>query len=84
MEKLTTRLQEMAWQDGRHQIIFDTIVKYDFLHGNNKQKWAATFDWIIHNDTNYQKVLEGFYEQTDKTRKPPKSGLFDEPERFDL
>ena len=33
----------------------------DFLTGRNGN-WKATFDWLIQNDTNYYKVLEGNYQ----------------------
>lgn len=32
-----------------------------FLLGSNKNGWQICFDWIIENDTNYLKVLEGKY-----------------------
>lgn len=34
----------------------------DFLKGNNKKKWKATFDWILENDNNWVKVIEGNYD----------------------
>lgn len=39
----------------------------DFLTGGNDRHWKADFDWLIKNDRNVYKVLEGKY-----------SGLFDE------
>ena len=33
----------------------------DFLHGNNKRNWKATFDWFIR-PNNFPKVLEGNYD----------------------
>ena len=32
-----------------------------FLSGENQRKWVATFDWLIENDSNLNKVLEGSY-----------------------
>jgi hypothetical protein len=33
-----------------------------FLCGANGRNWRATFDWLIANDENYRKVLEGRYD----------------------
>jgi uncharacterized protein YdaU (DUF1376 family) len=33
-----------------------------FLLGDSKQGWVASFDWLVENDTNIVKVLEGKYE----------------------
>ena len=35
--------------------------RQSFLFGNNKQGWALTFDFLIDNDQNWLKVLEGAY-----------------------
>jgi hypothetical protein len=32
-----------------------------FLSGANERHWTADFDWLIENDGNLQKVLEGKY-----------------------
>jgi len=39
---------------------FIKVKRSDFLNGNNKRQWKATFDWIIKPD-NRQKILEGNY-----------------------
>ena len=41
------------------------IAKTPFLKGVNKRGWKVDFDWLIANDTNYVKVLEGKYKQED-------------------
>ena len=46
------------------QVILDAIPKYSFLLGENDRKWSIDFDWLIKNDTNYVKVLEGKYSKT--------------------
>jgi hypothetical protein len=33
-----------------------------FLSGDNNRQWVASFDWMIHNDTNHVAVLEGKYD----------------------
>jgi hypothetical protein len=44
--------------------VLDTIQranKSNFLHGENNNKWAATFDWIV-NPSNFLKIMEGNYD----------------------
>jgi len=43
--------------------VFEKIATTPFLLGDNSNQWRATFDWIIRNDTNALKVLEGAYEK---------------------
>lgn len=40
--------------------LFEMAEQSDFLKGNNKRNWTATFDWLI-KDSNMAKVLEGNY-----------------------
>lgn len=35
----------------------------DFLFGDTERGWMISFDWLIKNDTNYIKVLEGQYKK---------------------
>lgn len=60
-DKLRTR-----WQEIKTIEVFETIClkmeSSNFLKGNNKQKWKATFDWILENDNNWVKVIEGNYD----------------------
>lgn len=41
--------------------IFTLMANSRFMSGNNNRGWKPTFDWIIENDKNYVKVLEGNY-----------------------
>lgn len=41
--------------------IFNIMANSRFMSGNNNRGWKPTFDWIIENDKNYVKVLEGNY-----------------------
>lgn len=43
------------------QTLFDKAEQSDFLKGNNKRKWVATFEWLIAED-NMCKVLNGNYD----------------------
>lgn len=58
-EKLKKRLDEI----GEDEFIkaFDCIKESDFLQGKNSNGWRVSFDWLIENDTNAVKVLEGKY-----------------------
>ncbi len=38
------------------------IAKSSFCTGKNDKGWAADFDWLITNDTNHVKVMEGKYD----------------------
>ena len=42
-------------------MILNGIKESDFCLGKNNSGWKVDFDWIISNDTNYLKVLEGKY-----------------------
>lgn len=59
-EKLKTRWMEMPDIDEWRKM-FEIIESTPFLKGENKDKWKCTFDWLVENDRNYLKVLEGNY-----------------------
>lgn len=52
--------------------IFTKMQQSNFLKGDNKRGWKASFDWLFENDKNWVKVYEGNYdnkpEQTAATR----------------
>lgn len=58
-QKLKLRYQQPTFQD------FDKILSeaalQPFLFGQNDRSWALSFDWLVDNDTNHLKVLEGRY-----------------------
>ncbi len=58
-KKLLARLQEQ----GEENIIkaIDIASESEFLKGKNDRNWKMDFDWLIANDTNIVKVLEGKY-----------------------
>jgi hypothetical protein len=56
--KIKTRLSEPQF---KYQEIFKLCIENDFLNGKNNRGWKLDFDWIVENDTNYIKVLEGRY-----------------------
>ena len=60
--KLGVRMEEPEFNQNWHEII-DIIAASLFCCGYNSRGWKATFDWIIANDDNYIKVLEGKYSE---------------------
>ena len=42
--------------------VFEKAENSSFLTGNNNRNWTADFDWIVKNDTNFNKILEGKYD----------------------
>ena len=42
--------------------VMHRVERSKFLLGYNDRKWTASFDWLISNDTNYLKILEGKYD----------------------
>lgn len=50
---------------------FKKIEASDFCKGQNNRGWKCTFDWLIQNDTNMIKVLEGKYDNVVSIYKPP-------------
>lgn len=58
--KIKARLKNAdlkTWQE-----VFTKCEKSDFCCGVNNQNWTANIDWLISNDNNYVKVLEGKYD----------------------
>ena len=49
------------------------------MTGNNDRKWKADLDWLIKNDTNMLKVLEGKYNDGGS-----KSGADTKDDQYDL
>jgi len=64
-ERLRHLKQRYANSGFRKNIItaIRTIPKYKFLLGENERKWVVSFDWLIKNDTNFVKIIEGRYKE---------------------
>ena len=43
------------------EMAFKLLEQSEFCKGNNNRQWKANFEWLIKNDTNMLKVLEGNY-----------------------
>lgn len=60
--KCRLRLRERGLSEW--QTIFERMDKTPFLLGKNQRGWSASFDWIIANESNAVKVLEGKYDDS--------------------
>lgn len=60
-KKVKTRMIQGVTLEKFEQAI-RRCVATPFLEGNNQQGWQASFDWLVENDTNIMKVLEGRYD----------------------
>jgi hypothetical protein len=56
--KIHVRLSDPAFD---FVTVLEKIRSSPYLKGDNNRDWKVTFDWIIENDNNYLKVLEGNY-----------------------
>lgn len=57
--KINARIKNFTLDDFR--LLFEKAEASDFMKGNNKEGWSATFDWMM-NENNMLKVLEGNYD----------------------
>ena len=84
-KKLKARWGEIKSITGFNDL-FEKVQANAFLKGSNNNGWKASFDWLIENDRNYVKVLEGNYDgngssAADKTAKADRSNRnFDQRE----
>lgn len=61
-DKLKKRFEQKSFRE--FDKILAAIKEQPFLRGSNDRKWKVSFDWLIENDTNYLKVLEKRYVNT--------------------
>lgn len=59
--KLLTRMTENQNFLEEFKTALENIKQSNFLQGKNNRNWKVDFDWLIANDTNFIKVLEGKY-----------------------
>lgn len=71
--KIKCRIKEMTKQfpethyEESLEIIFRKMEASNFMRGNSKNNWTATFDWLFSNDINWLKVFEGNYDNKPTT-----------------
>jgi len=63
--KLKKRYEAQSFKDFGQ--ILQAAKDQAFLFGENDRKWKFTFDWLIENNTNYLKVLEGRYKSKSRS-----------------
>ena len=75
IRKLSRRRKEhinARWREEKNIEVFKTVFekaeKSSFMTGNNNRNWTADFDWIIKNDNNFNKILEGKYDDKEKEK----------------
>lgn len=61
-EKLAVRCKDADFEKS-WEMVLAAISSSPFLLGHNDRRWQATFDWLVSNDTNWLKVVEGRYHQ---------------------
>lgn len=67
--KIKTRLKKFPDLVEKFATAVQIISDSDFASGRTGQ-WTATFDWLVVNDTNILKVLEGNYANKQPTKEP--------------
>lgn len=72
-KKINTRLKDLGGNVDLLEDIFHRVEASDFLTGRiaTEEDWIASFDWIIKNQDNLSKIVEGNY---DNKGKPKQSG----------
>lgn len=63
--KVQVRVKEMGGQEEAFKIfelLFNKMEESNFLRGDSKRGWRASFDWLIDNSNNWVKVYEGTYD----------------------
>ena len=71
-EKLRVRWSEPVFRE-RFEEIFRAVHESSFCNGRNDRGWRASFEWVVHSEENYTKVLEGKYADR---KKPAKKAVF--------
>ena len=72
-EMLNARLKKHGLENVLKAI--DNINQSSFLRGQNRNSWIINFDWFIR-PTNFQKVLEGNYDDQNRKPEKPKTNAF--------
>lgn len=62
---LKARWKQLDFNIDTFREAFEKVEASDFCTGKNDRGWKADFDWLIKNDNNIIKVLEGKYDNED-------------------
>lgn len=63
--KVRARVKEMGGESESFktfELLFHKLEESNFLRGDNKKGWRASFDWLFTNSNNWVKVYEGTYD----------------------
>lgn len=63
--KIERRIQEIGSAEAMAEV-FAKVEQSDFCKGDNDRGWKADFDWIMANDSNWQKIMSGRYDNRPK------------------
>lgn len=78
--KINARIKELStmneWKD-----LFKLTQDTPFCKGNNNRDWRADIDWLIKNDDNYIKILEGKYDYCGKIEPKQEDIKYSKPQR---
>jgi hypothetical protein len=65
--KIRARQLEMEEAGVKWEDVFSKMIESDFLCGRTESRFKANLDWIIANESNWVKVIEGNYDNRKKT-----------------
>lgn len=65
--KQAIKARSKTYTQEQFQELFTKAEASDFLKGGNDRNWTANFDWLM-KDANFAKVLDGNYDNRQKTR----------------
>lgn len=68
---IKARWNQFKYEIATFETVFMKVQNSSFCSGKNDRGWKADFDWLITNDTNMLKVLEGKYDNKDPTPAQP-------------
>ena len=71
-EKIKVRWNELNSIE-KFKELFEKTQASSFCIGDNKDGWKASFDWLMENDKNWLKVLEGNYDKNKQNGKDRQS-----------
>ncbi len=67
--KILARLQTYP-EHAFWQIVLDKLATEPHFHGQNRDGWKASLDWLVKNDEHPLQVYEGIYDRPKRRRRP--------------
>lgn len=75
---IKARWKQFNYKIETFEEVFRKVEASDFCKGKNDRGWKADFDWLIKNDSNMVKVLEGKYDNKPQQDEYKPKSLIDE------